>query len=353
MKINELLAYVKKNNASDLHIISKETPAVRIDGDIRKLSTAKLSKEDVHNMLQAIMTEEQLKIFETELEIDFAIKSEEISSRFRVNAFHNINGPAVAIRIIPERVLSLEELNAPSILKKLSTFNKGLILVTGPTGSGKSTTLAAMVNHINLNSPKHIVTIEDPIEFIHKPQRAIINQRELGTNTKSFAQALKSSMREDPDVILIGEMRDKETISLALTAAETGHLVFGTLHTSSSAKTIDRVIDVFPPHDKDTVRSMLSSSLQAVIAQTLIKKADSFGRVAAHEILIANSAVRNLIRENKIPQITSLQQINKHHGMTIMKDVVYNLLSQNIIDNDEAKKVINELSGEDEEKVKL
>src|ERR1700742_4776906 len=306
MEITELLAFAQKNKASDLHLVGGKEPMVRIDGGLRPIKTGDLPPDEVKTMLYAVMTEEQRAEYEAEKEIDFAIAFG-TESRFRVNAYTTTPGSAAAFREIPTKIPSLEQLNAPNIFKQFAEIERGLVLVTGPTGSGKSTTLAAMINYMNENTDNHILTIEDPVEFVHGKKRALINHREVGKHTKSFARALKSALREDPDVILVGEMRDHETISLALTAAETGHLVMGTLHTSSAAKTIDRIIDVFPGSDKDMVRAMIGGSVQAIISQILLKKIGG-GRCAAHDILVGTPAVRNLIRENKIPQITSMMQ---------------------------------------------
>lgn len=340
MEITELLIHTRKNGASDLHLSSGHPPVMRINGDVLPLKAEKLSPDNVKNLLYSIMTENQRAEYERELELDFAIQFGD-DLRFRVNAFNTLNGPAAAFRNIPTKINTLDELRMPDILKRISLLTKGLILVTGPTGSGKSTTLAAMINHINTTDPKHIITIEDPVEFIHKSKKCLINQRELGVHTKSFARALKSTLREDPDVILVGEMRDLETIQLALTAAETGHLVFATLHTNSAAKTIDRIIDVFPGEDKALIRSMLASSLEAIIAQRLIKTSNGKGRVAALEILLGTSAVRNLVREGKIPQIYSLLQIGTKVGMRTMKDSVYDLLEKGIITAEAGKEALN------------
>lgn len=319
MEITDLLMATHKNKASDLHLSTRNPPIMRVNGDMLPLDMPSLDAEEVKRMLFSIMTEQQRSDFEQELELDFSI-SFASDMRFRVNTFNTIYGAAAVFRTIPTKILSLETLGAPEVLKRLCHLHKGLILVTGPTGSGKSTTLAAMVDYINQNFNKHILTVEDPVEFIHTPRRSLINQREVGASTKSFAKALKSALREDPDVILVGEMRDLETIQLAMTAAETGHLVMGTLHTSSAAKTVDRIIDVFPADDKEMVRAMLSVSLEAVISQTLVKKADGKGRVAAHEIMLGTPAIRNLIREAKIPQITSMIQMGTKVGMMLMRD---------------------------------
>jgi twitching motility protein PilT len=319
MEINDLLTATHKNKASDLHISSRNPPIMRVNGDVLPLDMPSLNSDEVKRMLYSIMTEQQRSDYERDLELDFSISFAN-DMRFRVNTFNTIYGAAAVFRTIPTKILSLEALGTPEVLKRLCHLHKGLILVTGPTGSGKSTTLAAMVDYINSNFNKHILTVEDPVEFVHTPKRSLINQREVGSSTKSFAKALKSALREDPDVILVGELRDLETIQLAMTAAETGHLVMGTLHTSSAAKTIDRIIDVFPSDDKEMVRAMLSVSLEAVIAQTLVKRTDGKGRVAAHEIMLGTPAIRNLIREAKVPQITSMIQMGSKVGMTLMRD---------------------------------
>ncbi|WP_283102954.1 type IV pilus twitching motility protein PilT [Igneacidithiobacillus siniensis] len=335
MDVTDLLGFAVKNNASDIHISSGLPPMVRINGEIKPVNVPPLSKEVVHAMIYDIMNDAQRKWYEENLEIDFAIDVPQVA-RFRINAFQQDRGPAAAFRTIPAKVLSLEELNAPTVFKEIIDVPRGLVLVTGPTGSGKSTTLAAMVNHINGNRHDHIITIEDPIEFLHTPNKCLINQREVGPNTKSFENALRSALREDPDVILVGELRDLETMRLALTAAETGHVVFGTLHTSSAPKTIDRIIDSFPGGEKDMVRAMLSESLRAVIAQTLIPTADHRGRVAAHEIMIANPAIRNLIRENKVAQMYSVIQTGQNQGMQTLDQCLGNLLRAHQISRDDA-----------------
>ncbi len=336
MEITELLAFTMQSKGSDLHLSSGSPPLIRISGELRPLKVDALNGDEVKTMLYAIMTEEQRAEYEQERDLDFAVAYGE-SARFRVNAFNINRGPAAVFRTIPTVIPSLEDLKAPAVFRQFSQIEKGLVLVTGPTGSGKSTTLAAMINEINRNENKHILTIEDPVEFVHKSDRALINHREVGKNTKSFARALKSALREDPDVILVGEMRDHETIGLALTAAETGHLVMGTLHTSSAAKTIDRIVDVFPAGDKEMVRSMLAGSLQAVISQILLKKTGG-GRCAAHDILVGTPAVRNLIRENKIPQITSMMQMGARYGMITMEDSVKALVSQGLVDPSEMER---------------
>lgn len=347
MEIGELLAFARKNKASDLHIISNHPPMLRIHGDIVPVRINALQPSEVLHMLHSIMSDSHREEFEQNFEVDFAINFAS-EGRFRVNAFTTINGPAAAMRSIPAKIETLETLGLPKIFEKFANLNKGLVLVTGPTGSGKSTTLAAIIDYINQNHSCHILTVEDPVEFVHKSSRSLVNQREIGTHTKSFASALRSALREDPDVILVGELRDLETMRLALTAAETGHLVFATLHTGSAAKTIDRIIDVFPEGDKEMARTMLASSLEAVITQLLVKTADGHGRVAVNEILIANSAIRNLIRESKIPQIYSIMQVSSRMGMKAMKDSVYELLKEEIITSEEAKRVLNLEGAEDE-----
>ena len=336
MDITELLAFSVKNKASDLHLSSGLPPMIRVHGDIRRINLPPMEHEDVHSMVYDIMSDSQRKHYEENLECDFSFAVPNLA-RFRVNAFRQERGAAAAFRTIPSKVLSLEELNAPKTFAELTNRPRGLILVTGPTGSGKSTTLAAMVNHINENEYGHILTIEDPIEFVHDSKKCLINQREVGPHTLSFANALRSALREDPDYILIGEMRDLETIRLALTAAETGHLVFGTVHTSSAAKTIDRIIDVFPAQEKDMVRSMLSESLVSVISQTLLKTKDGQGRVAAHEVMIGNPAIRNLIRENKVAQMYSTIQTNQAIGMQTLDQCLVDLVRRNVVNVAEAR----------------
>lgn len=330
MQITDLLAFGAKNKASDLHLSSGISPMIRVHGDMRRINLPEMSAEEVGNMVTSVMNDHQRKIYQQNLEVDFSFELPNVA-RFRVNAFNIGRGPAAVFRTIPSTVLSLEELKAPSIFQKIAESPRGMVLVTGPTGSGKSTTLAAMINYINETQPAHILTIEDPIEFVHQSKKSLINQRELHQHTLSFANALRSALREDPDVILVGEMRDPETIGLALTAAETGHLVFGTLHTTSAAKTVDRIVDVFPAGEKEMVRSMLSESLTAVISQNLLKTHDGNGRVASHEILIANPAVRNLIRENKITQINSVLQTGQASGMQTMDQSLQSLVLQGLI----------------------
>jgi len=314
MDISELLAFTVTKKASDLHISAGQPPMIRINGDIVRIKTPEIDARTVQAMVYDIMTDNQRKFFEENLELDFSFALGDIA-RFRVNAFWQHRGMSAAFRVVPSEVLTLDALNTPDIFKEIVMKPRGICLVTGPTGSGKSTTLAAMIDHRNENERGHILTIEDPIEFVHTPKNCLISQRELGPHTQSFDNALKSALREDPDVILVGEMRDLETIRLALTAAETGHMVFGTLHTSSAPKTIDRIIDVFPAAEQAMVRSMLSESLQAVISQALIKTADGNSRVAAHEIMLGTAAIRNLIRENKVPQMVSVLQTSQRDGM--------------------------------------
>ena len=348
MEITDLLIATVKNGASDLHLAATNPPMMRVNGDILQLNSPPLQPDAVKQMLYSIMTEQQRTEYERDFEIDFSISFGE-EMRFRVNAFNTLNGPAAVFRTIPTKILSLEDLNAPAVLKRLCDLPKGLVLVTGPTGSGKSTTLAAMIDYINSTDSRHILTVEDPVEFVHQSKTSLINQREVGAHTKSFARALKSSLREDPDVILVGELRDLETIQLAMTAAETGHLVMGTLHTNTAPKTIDRIIDVFPANDKEMIRAMLSVSLEAVIAQVLVKRADGSGRVAAHEILLGTPAARNLIREGKVPQLYSIIQMGSKLGMTTMKDSLYKLMQDGTIDQATVKEVMLSSTGGDEE----
>ena len=336
MQITDLLAFGGKNKASDLHLSAGLPPMIRVHGDIRRINLPEMSSEEVGQMITSVMNDQQRKLYQQNMETDFAFELPNVA-RFRVNAFTSNRGPAAVFRTVPSTVLTLEDLKAPRIFQKIADHPRGLVLVTGPTGSGKSTTLAAMINYINDTQPSHILTIEDPIEFVHQSKKALVNQRELHQHTHSFANALRSALREDPDVILIGEMRDPETISLALTAAETGHLVFGTLHTTGAAKTVDRIVDVFPAGEKEMVRSMLSESLRAVISQTLLKTRDGNGRVAAHEILISTPAVRNLIRENKIAQINSTLQTGQTHGMQTLDQSLQALVRQGVISPDVAR----------------
>ena len=336
MDITELLAFSVKNQASDLHLSAGLPPMIRVHGDVRRINLPPMEHKDVHAMVYDIMNDGQRKQYEEVLETDFSFAVPNLA-RFRVNAFNQERGAAAVFRTIPSKVLTLEDLNAPKIFKEIAEQPRGICLVTGPTGSGKSTTLAAMIDYINENHYGHILTVEDPIEFVHEAKRCLINQREVSRDTLSFSNALRSALREDPDVILVGEMRDLETIRLALTAAETGHLVFGTLHTSSAAKTIDRIVDVFPAAEKDMVRAMLSESLKAVISQTLLKTKDGKGRVAAHEIMIGTPAIRNLIRENKIAQMYSAIQTGQSVGMQTLDQNLAELVQRNLISNAEAR----------------
>jgi twitching motility protein PilT len=329
MDITELLTFSAKNKASDLHISAGEPPMIRVDGDIRRINVPNMDDKEVRAMVYDIMNDKQRKDFEEFLEADFSFEIPGLA-RFRVNAFNQNRGVAAVFRTIPSKVLSLEELGAPEIFKTISDNPRGIVLVTGPTGSGKSTTLAAMVDYKNDKTNEHILTIEDPIEFVHKSKKCLVNQREVHRDTLGFSEALRSALREDPDIILVGELRDLETIELALTAAETGHLVFGTLHTSSAAKTIDRIIDVFPAAEKSMVRSMLSESLGAVISQTLLKKVGG-GRIAAHEIMIGTAAIRNLIREDKVPQMYSAIQTGGAVGMQTLDQCLQDLVRRQLI----------------------
>ncbi|WP_197329726.1 type IV pilus twitching motility protein PilT [Ralstonia syzygii] len=344
MDIAQLLAFAAKNKASDLHLSAGLPPMIRIHGDMRRINVPALTHQDVHAMVYDIMSDVQRKHYEENLEADFSFDIPGLS-RFRVNAFNQNRGAAAVFRTIPSKVLTLEDLKAPAVFADLAMKPRGLVLVTGPTGSGKSTTLAAMVNHRNESDLGHILTVEDPIEFVHESKKSLINQRELGPHTHSFANALKSALREDPDVVLVGELRDLETIRLALTAAETGHLVFATLHTSSAAKTIDRVVDVFPSEEKDMVRTMLSESLEAVISQTLLKTRDGSGRVAAHEIMICTPAIRHLIRENKISQMYSMMQTSSGLGMQTLDQCLAELIKRSAINYADARAIAKNPDG--------
>jgi twitching motility protein PilT len=336
MDISELLAFAVKNKASDLHLSAGLPPMIRVHGDVRRINLPPLEHRDVHGMIYDIMNDGQRKAYEEILECDFSFAIPGLA-RFRVNAYNQDRGAAAVLRTIPSKVLTLQELNAPKIFADLALKPRGLVLVTGPTGSGKSTTLAAMINHLNETEYGHILTVEDPIEFVHESKKCLINQREVGPHTMSFQNALRSALREDPDAILVGELRDLETIRLALTAAETGHLVFGTLHTSSAAKTIDRIVDVFPAEEKEMVRAMLSESLQAVVSQTLLKTKDGSGRVAAHEIMLGTPAIRNLIREAKVAQMYSAIQTGSNVGMQTLDQNLTDLVRRNVISSAAAR----------------
>ncbi|MBU3021499.1 type IV pilus twitching motility protein PilT [Aestuariibacter sp. A3R04] len=334
MDITELLAFSVKNKASDLHLSAGLPPIIRVDGEMRRLNVAELDHKQVHALIYEIMNDKQRKEYEENLEVDFSFEVKDLS-RFRVNAFVQNRGAAAVLRTIPSKVLSLEDLGAPEIFRSIIDQPTGLVLVTGATGSGKSTTLAAMIDHINNTKRDHILTIEDPIEFVHDNKLSVLNQREVHRDTHSFSNALRSALREDPDVVLVGELRDLETIRLAMTAAETGHLVFGTLHTNSAPKTIDRIIDVFPAEEKAMIRSMLSESLRAVISQTLLKKIGG-GRVAAHEIMVGIPAIRNLIREDKVPQMYSVIQTGQAHGMQTMEQALQKMVALGVISQQDA-----------------
>lgn len=335
MDITELLAFSAKQGASDLHLSAGLPPMIRVDGDIRRINLPALDHKEVHRLVYDIMNDKQRKDFEEYLETDFSFEVPGVA-RFRVNAFNHNRGAGGVFRTIPSTVLTMDQLGLGQVFKDLADLSRGLVLVTGPTGSGKSTTLAAMVDYVNENKYNHILTVEDPIEFVHESKKSLVNQREVHRDTLGFNEALRSALREDPDVILVGELRDLETIRLALTAAETGHLVFGTLHTSSAAKTIDRIVDVFPAEEKSMVRSMLSESLQGVISQTLLKKKGG-GRVAAHEIMVGTPAIRNLIREDKIAQMYSAIQTGFAYGMQTLDQSLSNLLKQGVITRDTAR----------------
>ncbi|MDH5190112.1 MAG: type IV pilus twitching motility protein PilT [Gammaproteobacteria bacterium] len=335
MDIAELLAFSVKNGASDLHMSAGLPPMIRVDGDIRRINVPPMEHKEVHALIYDIMNDKQRKDYEEFFETDFSFEIPGLA-RFRVNAFNHNRGAGAVFRTIPSNILTLEELGCPPVFKTIADNPRGIVLVTGPTGSGKSTTLAGMVNYKNETEYAHILTVEDPIEFVHQSKKCLVNQREVHRDTLGFNEALRSALREDPDIILVGEMRDLETIRLALTAAETGHLVFGTLHTSSAAKTIDRIVDVFPAAEKDMVRSMLSESLRAVISQTLLKKIGG-GRVAAHEIMIGTPAIRNLIRENKIPQMYSAIQTGQSVGMQTLDQCLQELVQKGTVSKSDAQ----------------
>lgn len=350
MDLTQLLAFTMQNKASDLHLSAGNPPIIRVHGDLRRIKTdAPFTSDEIRTMLYSVMSEQQRADFENDLELDFAISFGE-KARFRVNGFTTRSGCAAVFRTIPSDIPSIEDLDLPPIMKRFAELEKGIVLVTGATGSGKSTTLASLINHINTTMDKHILTIEDPVEFVHHSKKGLINHREIGRDTMSFSKALKSALREDPDVILVGELRDYETMSLALTAAETGHLVFATLHASTAAKAVDRILDVFPTGDKPMARTMLAGSLQGVVAQNLLSRADGNGRVGAFEILVGTNAVRNLIRENQIPQMYSMIQTGSRYGMVTMQDYVQSLLSAGTITQDEARRVTLEASDATEER---
>ncbi len=336
MDIAQLLAFGVKQGASDLHLSAGLPPMIRVDGDIRRINVPEMDHKQVHDMIYDIMSDKQRKDYEEFMETDFSFEIPGLA-RFRVNAFNHNRGAGGVFRTIPSKILSLDDLGAPKIFEQISEYPRGMVLVTGPTGSGKSTTLAAMVDYKNDTEYGHILTVEDPIEFVHESKKCLVNQREVHRDTLGFNEALRSALREDPDTILVGEMRDLETIRLALTAAETGHLVFGTLHTSSAAKTIDRIVDVFPAAEKAMVRSMLSESLKAVISQTLLKKIGG-GRVAAHEIMIGTPAIRNLIREDKVAQMYSAIQTGQNIGMQTLDQNLKGMLAQGLVTKEEAKR---------------
>lgn len=341
MDVSELLIFAVKQKASDVHISAGEPPIVRIHGELRKLETQPLTSEMVHKLIYEILNDRQRKVLEEHKELDFSISLGEYG-RFRVNCFFQQRGEAAVFRAIPNKIYSFEELGLPRVMRQIAKNRRGLVLVTGPTGSGKSTTLAAIVHHINNDRKEHIITIEDPIEFMHTSVNCLINQRELLAHTHSFANALRSALREDPDVILVGEMRDLETIQLALTAAETGHLVFATLHTTGAAKTIDRIIDVFPADQQSQIRTQFSETLQAVVSQRLFKRRDGTGRIAAIEVMIGTPAIRNLIRESKISQIPSIMQAGQKFGMQTMEAALKDLINRRIIAPEEAEGILDE-----------
>jgi len=335
MDISELLILTVEKGASDLHLTVGTPPILRINGKLVKTDYPPLTKDSIHEMIYDILRDDQKSSFEEKLDLDFAIEFRDFA-RFRVNIFHHRLGEGAVFRLIPRKIPTLEELGFPPIISDLTNLKKGLILVTGPTGSGKSTTLAAMINKINQERAEHIITLEDPIEFIHDHHKCVINQREIGVHATGFAEALRSALREDPDIILVGEMRDLETIALAITAAETGHLVLATLHTSGAAKTVDRIIDVFPPHQQGQVRAQVAESIEGVISQSLLARKDGCGRIAALEIMIGTSAIRNLIRENKTHQIPSIIQTGTKWGMQSLDQHLRTLLKQGLISWEEA-----------------
>jgi twitching motility protein PilT len=340
VRIHELLKYAIDNKASDIHFSAGEVPAVRIDGEIHRLKLPVLTNDDAKRLAYSMMQEKQRTTFENAMETDFAMSFKGLA-RFRVNVYTQNRGIGVVMRQIPSRVLTMDELGLKPVFQRIAGFKRGLVLVTGPTGSGKSTTLAAIIDWINKNRAEHILTIEDPLEFVHVPQKCVVNHREVGTDTKSFAAALRSALREDPDVILVGELRDLETISLAISAAETGHLVFGTLHTNSAPETVDRLIDAFPHEQQQQIRTMVSTSLMAVVSQALLKKAYEPGRIAVQEIMLCNAAIRNLIRENKLFQIPSMMQAGKAEGQQLMEVHAKELALMKKITRDDAVRLTN------------
>jgi twitching motility protein PilT len=344
IQLNDLIRYAIKHKASDLHLTCGHPPILRIHGEIFPLQMRLLTEEDMFSMLDGLLSPERMERLREHKELDFSFSAEQ-GTRMRANAFFTFSGPAMVLRLIPSELKTFEELGMPQSISRLTRFSQGLILVTGATGSGKSTTMAAMVDHINRHRSCHIITIEDPIEYIFRSNRSVINQREVGEHTKSFSNALRSALREDPDVIMLGELRDKETITLALTAAETGHLVIATLHTNSAPKTVDRIIDVFSEGEKNIARSMLSVSLKAVVTQTLLRRIDGTGRVAALEMLLNTAAVANLIRDNKIPQISSIMQMNVKNGMITMQDSIDYLLKKQVISPESANSVLKQALG--------
>jgi len=335
LHIDELLHVVVDRNCSDLHICTDSEPIIREDGALKKLNYEKFTPQQTQRMLYEILSDDQVTRFEQTLELDFSYQLPK-RARFRVNLYRDRGAVAAAFRLISNRIPTTRELNLPPILDQLTERPRGLVLVTGPTGSGKSTSLAAMINHINTTRAVHIITIEDPIEYLHTHKLSIINQRELGSDTKSFSNALRACLREDPDVLLVGEMRDTETIALAITAAETGHLVFATLHTNNAAESIDRMIDVFPPGQQEQIRVQLSNNVVAIIAQQLLPRSSGPGRVPANEIMVATPAIRNLIRENKTHQIPSMIQTSGAHGMLSMDQCLRDLYMKGVITLDEA-----------------
>jgi twitching motility protein PilT len=330
-RFQKILDFGKSNKCSDIHLSSESKPAIRVDGEIIIMNDGDvLFGKDIYSIILSITNSRQLENYKKDFELDFSYFNSKNNLRYRVNSYITVKGPAIAFREIPENIPSFEDLSLPDSVQKLINSNGGLILVTGPTGSGKSTTIASLINHINQNQKKHIITIEDPVEFYHSGKLSIVNQREVKTHTKSFSSALRNALREDPDIILVGEMRDKETIELAINAAETGHLVFATLHTNSASQTVHRILNAFADDHKDSIRSSLASSLNAVISQRLFKKKNG-GRCAAFEVMIVNNAIKNLVREDNIAQIDSMIEIGRKGGMSLMKDSIKNLFESGLI----------------------